>query len=445
MSHSYGVARGVRLGAILGLAVAVGCGGESQPKTGGAAAPGGPLAMGGTADRAIPVGVEVAGQTDLQVTLRGSTNLRARQQVEVLPKQGGVIARILVEEGAGVRQGQPLAVLDDAEWRLQARQSSARAQAARDALARGLALQERGLLADQEVERLRSDAEVASADAALAELRVQNATIVSPLAGVVTHRNIEQGQMVGTNTPAFTVADVTRLEADVGVPEREAARVQVGQPVRIRFEGLGGGVMGRVARIRPVVDPTSGTVQVTVEVDPQQAGGLRAGQFVNVDIVTEVLAGRLALPRTAVLVDGPTPRVYRVLAGFAEEVPVEIGGSHGERVEIRSGIQRGDSIIVVGQDNLRPGAGVMVMEVDGVAVESPQPPPVLASQEFDREAMEARLRERGMSEEEARRMVDQMQQSGAGGARGPGGPGARGAGGGGFGGGGGPRGPGGPR
>jgi membrane fusion protein, multidrug efflux system len=408
-----------------GLAILAGCGGDEEAASDGRS-PGGPLAMGGAAQRAIPVGVEVAGLTDLQVALRASANLRARQQVDVLPKQGGVIARILVEEGAAVRQGQALAVLDDAEWRLQARQSAARAQAARDALARGLALQERGLLANQEVERLRSDAEVASADAALADLRVQNATIASPLAGIVTHRNVERGQQVGTNMAAFTVADLSRLEADVGVPEREATRVTVGQPVRIRSEGQGSFVMGRVERVRPVVDPGSGTVQVTVEVDAQQRGGLRAGQFVNVEIVTQVLAERLALPRTAVLVDGPIPRVFRVSNGTAEEVAVEVGGSHGERVEIRSGVQPGDTIIVVGQDNLRSGVPVMIMEIDGTAVGSPEPAPVLAGP-VDREAMEARFRERGMSEQEAREAVDRMQQRGGASEGGAGGEGRGGA------------------
>jgi membrane fusion protein, multidrug efflux system len=360
----------VTLGALgaLGLAVIAGCGGDSQATPNGR---GGPVAGGGF-DRAIPVAVEVVEPADLQVMLRGSANLRARQQVEVLPRQSGTIARILVEEGANVRQGQPLAVLDDQEWRLQARQTAARAQAARDGLERGRALQERGLLADQEVERLRSDAEVAAADAALADLRVQNAVIASPMTGVVTHRSVEQGQLVGANTVAFTVADVSRLETDVGVPEREAPRVQVGQPVRVRVEGTGPGVVGQVVRIRPVVDPGSGTVQVTIQVDQQGGGSLRAGQFVNVDIVTDVLQERIALPRTAVLVDGPTPRVYRVRDGHAEEVPVVTGSAHGERIEIQQGLQRGDTVVVVGQDNLRPGLPLLVMEVNGTAVANPQ-------------------------------------------------------------------------
>jgi len=369
-----GVARGRSVLSVpltFALAFALTACGDSDAAPGEGRPDGGAMAMGGAANRVVPVAVSVARAADLQVNLRGSANLRARQQVEVLPKQAGVIARILVEEGSAVRQGQVLAALDDAEWRLQARQTIARANASRDALERGRALQELGLLADQEVERLRSEAEVAAADAALAELRVQNAAIVAPIAGVVTHRRIEQGQLVATGTPTFTVADLSRLEVDLGIPEREASRVRPGQSVAIRAEEGGQPVAGRVARVRPVVDPGSGTVLVTVEIDPGQAGGLRAGQFANVDIVTETLQQRIAVPRTALLVDGPTPRLYRVVGGVAEEVDVTIGAAFGERVEVSSGIQPGDSIVIVGQDNLRPGAGVSVVEVDGVRVAAP--------------------------------------------------------------------------
>lgn len=349
----------------IGLAVVfAACSGDGQAETGGGG-PGGP----GGAERAVPVAVQLARPSELEVVLRGSANLRAREQVDVLPKQAGVVARLMVEEGTPVRAGQPLAVLDDEEWRLQARQAEARARAARDAAERGVALHGQGLLADQELERLRSEAAVAGADRDLALLRVRNATIVAPISGVVTHRTIERGQIVGTQTNAFTVADVSRLEADVGVPEREATRVSVGQTVRVRVEGAGLVVDGRVARVRPVVDPGSGTVQVTVEVDPRAAGGLRAGQFVNVDIVTETLDRRIALPRTSVLVDGAAPRVYVVEGGRAVEREVALGTSQGDRVEIRQGVAEGDSVVVVGQDNLRPGLPVRLMEVDGAVVQ----------------------------------------------------------------------------
>jgi membrane fusion protein, multidrug efflux system len=391
---------------VLALALA-GCGdsrAETPPRNGG---PG----MAGS-ERAIPVAAEVVLPREMQVVLRGTANLRAREEVEVLPKQTGVIARILVEEGRAVRVGQALAALDSEEWELQARQSEARARAARDAAARAVQLQRQGLISDQEVERLQSEAQVAEADLGLARLRVRNAMITAPISGVVTHRLVERGQLVNSGTSAFRVADVSRLEAAVGVPEREANRVRTGQAARVRVEGQPA-VQGRVLRVRPVVDPASGTVQVVVEVDPQQGGGLRPGQFVNVEIVTETLDERLTLPRTAVLVDGATPRVFAVSGGRAQEREVTLGVSQAERVEIRDGITPGDTVVVVGQDNLRPGVAVNLMELNGRPLaEADRPRPTAGEAPTEQrpsvEEIERRLLERGVPAAQARQMAERI-------------------------------------
>jgi membrane fusion protein, multidrug efflux system len=363
----------VRFAALAGalLLGAGGCGGGGDAGSEAmASSPGGPGGPGGAPGRATPVSVQVVEPGDLQVTLRASANLRAREQVDVIPKQAGIVAEILVEEGRRVAAGQALARLDDAEWQLQADQSEARSRAASDAVERARALAELELISTQEVERLASEARVAEADLGLARLRVQNAVVRAPFAGTVTHRYIERGQQITTNTPAFGLADLDALEAQLAIPERDAPRVTVGQTARfILQEGAEPVALGRVERIRPVVDPGSGTVQVTVSVPA--AGGqeaLRPGQFVNVDVVTETLADRITLPRTAVLVDGAAPRVFLVQENVAIEREVELGYSRGDRVEIRSGLEPGDTVVVVGQDNLRPMADVRVMQRNGQPV-----------------------------------------------------------------------------
>lgn len=424
------VARPIRASiAVLAMAAAVVVGCNES----GAESPQRPDGM--MEERAVPVAAEIVAPREMQVVLRGTANLRARQEVEVLPKQTGVVARILVEEGTTVRAGQALAALDSEEWELQARQSEARARSARDAASRALQLQQQGLISDQEVERLQSEAQVAAADLGLAQLRVRNAVITAPITGVVTHRDVERGQLVNSSTAVFRVADISRLEAAVGVPEREAGRVQAGQLASVRVEGQPAN-QGRVARVRPVVDPASGTVRVVVEIDPQQGGGLRPGQFVNVEIVTETLDERLTLPRTAVLVDGAAPRVYTISGGRAQEREITMGVSQAERVEIRAGIFPGDTVVVVGQDNLRAGVAVNLMELDGRALAESERPQVTPggppSDMPSLEEIERRLIERGVPQDRAREMALRIQRGetpagmGAGGRGGSGGaPGGR--------------------
>jgi membrane fusion protein, multidrug efflux system len=350
--------------------------GEGGPQGGPGQAMGGPGGPGGPGGaRAIPVSARIVQTGPLEITLRASTTLRAREQVEVVPKQTGLVARILVEEGDRVSEGQLLAQLDDEEWRLQLQQTDARTRSALDAVERARALREFGLVPEQEVERLASDARVAESELALARLRVQNAGIRAPIAGTVTRRFIERGQQVGTQTPAFELADLVNLEAHLAVPERDAGRIQVGQMARvIQQEGEPAIAEGRVDRIRPVVDPQSGTVRVTVTipVDPTDRL-LRPGQFVNVDVVTEVLEDRITLPRTAVVVDGAAPRVFIVQEGRAVEREVSLGYSRGNRVEIQTGLEPGDTVVIVGQDNLRSAAPVRLMELDGRMVEGRTP------------------------------------------------------------------------
>jgi len=376
-SRRVGMALLLSAGALLALTA---CGGDGESVSEAVARPGAPPGFGGASGgmmgRATPISARVVESGDLEVTLRSSTNLRAREEVDVVPRQAGMISRIQVEEGARVAEGQVLAYLDDAEWRLQADQSEARAQAARDAVERARSLQTLDLISEQEVERLASEARIAEAELGLARLRVENAEIRAPIAGTVTHRYIERGQQVNTTNPSFRLADLDRLEAQLAVPERESSRVQVGQIARILLqEGSAPVAEGRVERIRPVVDAGSGTVQVTVTV-ASRAGevALRPGQFVNVDLVTETLADRITLPRTSVLVDGAAPRVFLVQEGVAVEQEVTLGYSRGDRVEIRTGLIPGDTVVIVGQDNLRPDAPVRMMELDGAPVTAPAVP-----------------------------------------------------------------------
>ena len=362
------------------LAVLAACSDVSEARPGDGGGPPGQMNRSGQGSdgpgaRAIPVSARVVETGALEITLRASTTLRAREQVEVVPRQTGIISRVLVEEGDRVNEGQLLAQLDDEEWRLQAQQAEARARSALDAVERARALREFDLVPEQEVERLASEARVAESEVALARLRVQNASIRAPIAGTVVRRFVERGQQVTANAPAFEIADLVNLEAPLAVPERDASRVQVGQIARVVGEEGGPPLAeGIVDRIRPVVDPQSGTVRVTVAVPARSDDRiLRPGQFVSVDLVTEVLADRITLPRTSVLVDGAAPRVFIIREGRAEEREVALGYSRGDRVEIRTGLEPGDTVVIVGQDNLRPNAPIHLMELDGRPVEDGRP------------------------------------------------------------------------
>jgi RND family efflux transporter MFP subunit len=187
-------------------------------------------------------------------------------------------------------------------------------------------------------------------------------TLTSPIAGTVSFRDLRFGEAVTAGRPVFRVVDLGALKVEVNLPEKDLARIQTGQVARIRSEVLEGvEVTGHVQRISPVVDPASGTIKITVALDPSQRV-LRPGMFISVDIVTATHEGALLLSKRALVYESSEPFVFVVDGEKASRKAIKLGFAERDRVEVLSGIDEGARVVVVGQSLLRDGAEVKVTE-----------------------------------------------------------------------------------
>jgi membrane fusion protein (multidrug efflux system) len=119
-------------------------------------------------------------------------------------------------------------------------------------------------------------------------------------------------------------------------------------------------VRGRVERISPIVDQSSGTVKVTIALDP--APGFRPGSFVRVDIRADTRTGALLIPKKAVLEEDGQSYVYVVSSDSAKRTKVELGYSSDGLVEIRSGLTTGQKVVVAGQGALKEGSKIKIIQ-----------------------------------------------------------------------------------
>ena len=310
------------------------------------------------------VEVYVAEVADVPRVIRAPANISAEATVSVFPRQAGVIREVFREEGVRVEEGEVLASLDDEEWRLQERQARARLESLLEQISRARALAAQDLISPQEVDNVRADSVVATAEVGIAALRVRNANISSPISGTVTHRFVERGSQVGASDESFRIATVENLQIRVAIPERESARIQVGQHVDIIPQGEArSSGSGFVSRVRPVVDPESGTVEVTVAIAPESALRFRPGQFVTASILVDVLESRILVPRGAVLSGRSQESVFVVRDGIVHLTPIVSGVSQGDLLEISGGVAQGDTIVVTGGTNLVDGAPVRIAEI----------------------------------------------------------------------------------
>ncbi len=348
-------------------------------------------------DAAIPIAVQPAIRGAISDLLISTANLRAMREIEVASQADGVVRSVAVEEGDFVQKGSLLASLDDrdlqidlalAEQRLaqtkvqresaeirrekadtQIRNQRADLERNEEALAEGLvsdtevaAMRHRldELLHDQRVEAAtvreqNHRIEELESEIRKVKLLISRTRIVAPFACRVTERTVELGQTVRNSDKLFKIGVFTPLLADVHLAEQDSQRVRRDQKTVIRL-GTDGGeeVEGRVVRVSPVVDDSTGTVKVTTELRPSNSN-FRPGAFVLVEIETDTHDDVVLIPKQAVVEEDGGTFVFVENDDTAERRAVELGYQDDTAYEVLSGIDAGDRVVTAGQGNLKDG------------------------------------------------------------------------------------------
>lgn len=318
----------------------------------------------------------------MEEVIEASGNLEPISQVDVPAQVSGKIVALYAGEGEEAAAGQVLARVEDEEYRLSLRQAESALKVARSDYENAKALFEQGMKSRSELEKLGRSYEDARTNAELSRLRLDRTQIKSPLRGRVVSRNVELHQQVGAGEVLFTVADLSSFKVLITVTEAEVGKLQEGQLVRIRVEAVspadrGYPFSGRVHKIKPKVEPKTGTVEVEVRF-PNPGGGIKPGMFARLKIVTALRPQALVIPRQALqkedgshvwVVEGQGAKLAEVRTGLVDE----------EGVEVLSGLAPSDLVIVEGQSALTPRSKIKIVNgsspapAPGVSVEPGKP------------------------------------------------------------------------
>ncbi len=174
---------------------------------------------------------------------------------------------------------------------------------------------------------------------------------------VVTARRVSVGDYVLVGAPMFELLDPDPLKLRVRIPEKEVARVRIGQEARLTVEAYADPFAGRVARINPAVDVATRTFEVEIAV-PNGERRLRAGSFAKVEIETDVEPNAAFAPGSAVTTFAGVHKVFVVEDGKARERVVQPGQVDGARLEIVHGLADGESFVVAPPPGLTTGTPV---------------------------------------------------------------------------------------
>ncbi len=312
-----------------------------------------------TASVPMPVEVVEPVKTDIFATYHTTTTISSDADAPVPAKVEGEIVEILVEEGDQVIQGQVLAKLDGERLRLEMEQARANLEKTTREYQRSISLHERGLVSSATFEGMKYDMDALRAAYELKRLNYDYTNVRATISGIVSARNVKLGQHLNANEDAFRVTDTGKLVAHLKIPQSELARIFAGQEAEIRVDAMPDDVfVASIARISPTIDIRNGTFRATAYVS-NASGLLAPGMFGRFDIAYEKHADALTIPAAAVLEEDNETVVYIVDGGAAVRRAIVTGIEDNGVIEVLSGIDEHDRIVVTGQSSLRDGSRVL--------------------------------------------------------------------------------------
>lgn len=354
---------------LVASAALIGCGKkEDAAKTGGGMP-------------AMPVSVITLQPTSVPISAEAVAQTEGAKEVEIRPRVGGILLKKLFEEGAAVKAGQAMFLIDPVPFQIAL--SNAKAQLAQQKARLEQTQREaqrlQGLVATQSISQ--READNASSDNALAhaglaqyeaavreaELNLSYTTVTSPLAGIAGRFELSEGALVSANTSLLTkVNQITPIWVRFSLSDNELA--QLGGPLtqanvkEVRLilpSGEEYAKKGQMNFAASSIDPELGTQQLRAVFENADKR-LLPGQFVRIHVVTGKKDGVFVVPQTAVITNDQGKFVYVANAKNEAAIrPIVAGNWVGKDWVVLSGLEVGDKVIVDNIIKIRPGAAIL--------------------------------------------------------------------------------------
>lgn len=299
------------------------------------------------------------------VHIIGTVNPSVR--VEVKAQVGGLIDKVLVDRGLVVTQNQVLAIFADRAMVAQLQSAKAQLAAAeRDNAATEL-LFKAGAASERAFVNSKVGTDSARAQLTQIEDTYNNATVRSPIAGVVSERLVSAGESAGPGQKLFSVVNSTTLELTTSIQPVDFAGVKVGMKAVMTFDSFGKRqIEGTVSRLDPVADVRSRQVGVSIEI-PNKEGELVAGIFGSGTILTNSgsLEKVMLVPSSAVRTEGDKTVVYAVDGAKLARHLVAVDAQSPEEglTKINSGLKEGEKIVLSPSAQLKDGGAVRILSI----------------------------------------------------------------------------------
>lgn len=308
----------------------------------------------------VPVLTEKVARTEFGQQFDANGNFEPFRELTFLSETAGRITSLLVDEGSYVKQGQIMARIDDEILSTDLQSAKANLEQLKVDKERYESAYKTGGVTKKQVDDISLQYDLAKSKYDAASRKIRDTYVKAPISGIINAKYVELGAYLATSTKMFDIVDVSKLKLRVTVPELQVIHLKVGDNVdvssnvypEVKYSG----------KITFIAAKGDNTLSYPVEMEVSNVTGktLKAGMYGTAHFDMPAMAAAMLVARTAFVGGVNSNQLYVMEKGVAKLRKVTAGRIFGDKVEIREGLQEGETVIISGQINLTDGAKVSV-------------------------------------------------------------------------------------
>ncbi|MGA9588510.1 MAG: efflux RND transporter periplasmic adaptor subunit [Salegentibacter sp.] len=289
------------------------------------------------------------------------------QNIIIYPEFSGVLEQVKVEEGEHVQRGQTLAVIDDGGLESQLAQLQAQETLAQTTFERQKRLWEQNI--GSEMQYLQAKTNYESVKNSVDQLKSQLAktVVTAPFSGIIDEVISDQGQVVNPGqNQLFRLVSLDNMYIDADVPETYLNSIEKGTDVKVQIGSIGKEFHGKVSQVGNTINPGNRTFNVRISI-PNSKGLVKPNQIATIKLNDYSAKNAVVIPENVVQQNARGESLIYVIGektsdstGFAQKTVVETGRVYNDSIEVKSGLEPGQTLILEGGKGLRDGQEVEI-------------------------------------------------------------------------------------
>lgn len=303
--------------------------------------------------------VSVISSSDLFVV---SGNIEGMKTVKTGFQVAGRIAGIRGEEGSMVSKGSEIAWLDPTNYAIAKELADVQVAQATDEFNRINILHERNSVSESDFMKCKYVLDGAVGQQKLRAKDLADTKLHAPISGILLKKMGEAGEMISAGTPVLVISDISKVKVNAYIPENRLKDIKIGQDVEIRIDAVDAVRNGKVAEVGGMADPSTRAFTVKAIVDNPgnviRPGMIAEASFTSPDSIMTTTVNSAALLRT------PEGQPYVYVADKERKQAfrrnVSIGAVRGNRIEVVSGLEAGETVVVGGAQKLSNGSSINI-------------------------------------------------------------------------------------